>query len=482
MIDINELIKRARRGEDVTGQLREKSISVRPWADLEKEYDPAKHPVTDKSIYPDIVIYDERPSESEFNPDGTPKMISVPTGEVEKVSRVTYALQELAVKRTSELVFGVPPKRVYKPKNDRQKEIASHLEALYQRNRIDSVNIERGRKLYASCEAFTLWYLVEQQTNIYGFNSKFKLRCAVYSPMQGDQLYPLFDDMGDMVAFSISYKRQVKDTTVQYFDTFTADTHLRWSSENDRGWGIEIDEKIKIGKIPGIYIWRPLPAWEHESELVYEMEWAMSRNGNYLRENSRPILAAYVSEELQFQQSPSPNRAFRDVVQYPAGSSLQYVTWPQAVDNLKFYNDELRRAFFTHLQLPDLSYENMKTSPMSGEARKQLFIDCQLKVKDESGRWLEALDREVNVVKAFYKIMNPSNASEVDDLEVENIITPFSISDEKDTIQNLMMKNGGKPLCSQRESIEQLGESSDVDQTLAEINSENMVNALGLAE
>ena len=51
----------------------------------------------------------------------------------------------------------------------------------------------------------------------------------------------------------------------------------------------------------------------------------------------------------------------------------------------------------------------MKSNPMSGESRKQLFIDAQLKVKDESGRLIEFLDREMNVVKAFLKTMLPES-------------------------------------------------------------------------
>ena len=75
-------------------------------------------------------------------------------------------------------------------------------------------------------------------------------------------------------------------------------------------------------------------------------------------------------------------------MQYPQGSNAQYVTWQQAVENLKYYTNELRSMFFTQLQLPDWSYEMMSSIALCGESRKQLFIDAQMKVKDESGRLL----------------------------------------------------------------------------------------------
>lgn len=485
-MEIEELIRRAKAGEDVTSLFAQKTLILPSWeGELKNAYLTEMHPVMDKNIYPDIVLYDERDSKDEFDAEtGEPVKVKFPIGE-EKVSRVTYDLQALAVKRLTELCFGVPVKRAYKPVNDRQKEIARYLEAIFTRTRIDSVNIERGRKLFASCEVMTLWYGVKQDNSIYGFNSKIKLRCQTYSPMQGDTLYPLFDETGDLVALSISYRRRVADEWMTYFDTYTADTHLHWQSgngENDRAWTLVKTEDIEIGKIPAVYVYRPTPAWENASQLVYEMEWAVSRNGNYLRTNSRPILAAFVDEAVRWGQAPRTDGAFRDIVQYPVGSSLQYVTWNGATDNLKYYVDELRQMFFTQLQLPDWSYENMKTSPMSGEARKQLFIDAQLKVKDESGRLLEFFDREVNVVKAFLKKMLPAGyEKDIDELEVENIITPYTITDEKDTLGILMTANGGKPLMSQRESIELYGKSDDVEATLEEIRNEAMAEMLANA-
>lgn len=195
---------------------------------------------------------------------------------------------------------------------------------------------------------------------------------------------------------------------------------------------------------------------------------------------------AAVSEEMNYGNAPGTDAAFVDIVQYPKGSTLQYVTWNQAIDNLKYYVTELKQTFFTQLQLPDWSYENMKTSPMSGEARKQLFIDCHLKVQDEAGDWIEFFDREVNVVKAFLKQMLPEEwHADIDALVVENVMTPYTIDNRKEEVEILLMKNGQKPLMSQRESIQALGDSEDVSATLAEIQEESsasmFTDALGLA-
>lgn len=455
---IEEILNSGGTAAQIIAALKEKTTIVPMWRGrngLVCEYDPTKHPVMNKSRYPDIV-----------NDDG-----------ITLVTRVTCDLQRLAVKRMTELVTGIPVKRVYNPENDRQKEIVGYIENILTKNRINSVNIERCNMLFAGCEVMTLWYAVEQPNTLYGFKSALKFRCRNFSPMCGDEIYPLFDEYGDMIALSVGYTRKSGRKYVQYFDTYTATQHIKWSTAN--GDWVEVEnEQITLGKIPAIYMYRPTPIWEDTSKIVYEIEWALSRNGNYLRENSKPLFVVFADEQITYGDEKDPNKEFRSVMQYPKGSTAQYITWQQAVDNLKFYVNELRNLFFTQLQLPDWSYEKMSQQALSGESRKQMFIDAQLKVKDESGRLIEFFDREINVVKAFLKVaLGNEYAADIDALNVEVEITPFAISNERDTITNLTTANGGKPIISQRESIEMLGWSADVDKTMQEIAEENMADA-----
>ncbi len=460
-MDINEILNLSD-PEKIIGTLKSKSVQTPNWGGakgLVNEYDPNRHPVMNRSLYPDIV-----------GDHGT----------LTHVTRVTYDLQRLAVKRTTELVTGVPVRRIYKPDNVKQQQVAKVMERIFEKNRINSVNIERFSELFASCEIMTLWYAVQSPNNVYGVQSELKLRCRTFSPMKGDDLFPLFDEYGDLIALSVGYSRKIGNKSINYFDAYTKDRHIKW--QNNEGWSVLEDEPITLGKIPGIYTYRPTPVWEDTSKLVYEMEWAMSRNGNYLRENSKPLFVVFADDNITYNQEGETDKEFKSVLQFPQGSTAQYVTWQQAVDNLKFYISELRQSFFTQLQLPDWSYESMKATPMSGESRKQLFIDAQLKVKDESGRLLEFLDREINVVKQFVKIiLGDAFAADVDALQVENEITPYTITDDADTISMLQMANGNKPVMSQRESIEMLGWSADVEKTMAEIGEEAEADEINFA-
>lgn len=464
MPDIKEILEANVTEAERVALLQQKMLNVPMWTGrkgLESEYDPRKHPIMNKQLYPDIVRDDS----------------------VERVTRISLSFQKLAATRMSELCTGIPVKRVYRPENDKQKKVAEVMEKIYRRNRINSVNTKRCRQLFAGCEIFTLWYAVKQKCNIYGIQSPLKIRCRTFSPMCGDELFPLFDEYGDLTAFSIGYTRKVGKKNVQFFDTYTDgenSCHIKWSNESGE-WSVVEYERTSLLKIPGVYAYREKPIWEDTSTNVYEMEWSLSRNGNYLRENSKPNFVVCADAVIQYGDEKSPNKEFKTITQFPAGSKVEYVTWQQATESLKFQIETLRSLFFTQLQLPDWSYEKMSQQALSGESRKQMFIDAELKVQDESGDLIEFFEREVNVVKAFIKIiMGEAYHDDIDALTVENVITPYRITDKKEQVDVLMTANGNKPIMSQRASIEEFGATDNVDKTLKEIAEQEMQDSFEL--
>lgn len=456
-MEIKEIINSSRPITDVMKDLKQKSVVVPSWESLELQYNKKKHPVYTDKTYTD----------KNLGKRG-----------IERVTRIAFGWQKLAVKRMTELIFGIPVRRVYKYDGDKGKKVAEMMEDIFAKNRIDSLNIERGRKLFASCEVVTIWYAQETDTLYAGEKSALKLRCKNFSPMDGDKLYPLFDEYEDMIALSIEYTRTEGEKKVTYFDTYTAEEHVRWRSEGSTTEE-ELRERIELEKINGIYICREEPIWEDESDNVYEAEWTLSRNGNYVRKNSRPNWVIFSDEKkLNIGNEAANDNDGRNVLRYGKDDKAGYVSWEQAIDSLKFHMSELKRAFFSQLQLPDMSMEEMKATPMSGEARKMVFIDSQLKVLDEMGIWLEFFDREVNVVKAFMKKMFPTYAAEIDLIKVTIEITPYQIKDEAERIINLTNATGGRAIMSQKTAISNLGYVEDVEEEMNQIASENTVDLM----
>lgn len=452
-MEIQEIIDEQRDAVSIISDLKKKSVTPPAWADLQKQYEPSKHPVKTDKTYADKV---------------TKKGI-------ERMTRITLGWQKLAVKRMTELMFAIPVQRVYKPADDAEKQVAQIMEAIFKRNRIDSVNIERGRNFFASCENVTLWYSQETKTDYAGNKSKLKLRCKNFSPMNGTTIYPLFDEYDDMVALSLEYSRQEDGKSINYFETYTDTSHIRWRTDGS-STEEELREPIELLKIPAIYTMRNEPIWEDQSDNVYEAEWTLSRNGNYIRKNARPNWVVFSDNNILFGAEASGDNAGRNVLQYGKDDKAQYVTWQQAIESIKYHVEEIKRNFFMQLQLPDMSMDNMKATPMSGEARKMMFIDAQMKVTDEGGVWMEAFDREINVVRAFMKKMFPQLSSAIDSLQVEIVITPYQIRDDAERINNLSNATGGKAIMSQRTAIANLGYVEDVDKELEEIVNESTID------
>lgn len=451
MKTLEQIFEAGRSADNIINDLREKSVSIQDdWTVLVKDYEPKQH-----TIVTDVT---NRKDKVQGN------------GKVDKAARIYVGLEKLLVSRMTEFMCAIPIKRVYNNIDDNptRQEIAKAMEAIYKYARINAENIKRIRAYFASCEVFTIWYTVKQDNTLYGFNSKYKLKCKTYSPMDGVRLYPYMDALGDMLAMSFEYTVKNGDEMETYFETYTADKHYKWKQQG-MGWQSENDgEEIVILKIPGVYLWRPTPVYDGLTVIREEIEYTLSRNSDTIAYNAAPVLKV-VGALQGAEDKGSSQRIFR----VENGGDVAYVAWQQAIEALKYHVETLLKMYWMQSQMPDVSFDNMAHLGSIGyDARQTLLTDAHLKVGDEKGALEEAFEREANVIKAFLKVMNTSWASEVDNVEVEHIISPYIQNDMKAEIDKWMAASGGKPVMSQLEAITNLGLSDDPAGTLEQISKE----------
>lgn len=447
--------------------LKEKSVSVPSWDKLRVDYEPTLHTIlSDTTTLKDKVRSD---------------------GKVDKSARIIVGLEKLHVKRMAEFTFSIPVKRVYSnlEDNDTRKQISKAIESVYRNARINSENIKRAISLYAACEIFTVWYAVKKKNNLYGFESEYKLKCKTFSPVDDVHLYPLLNEMDDMLAMSFEYTKTIKNKQVTFFETYTKDKHYIWNQNLESGgWRsvltqptddgeIANGEEVVLMKIPGIYGWRPKPVYDGLSPIRLEIEYSLSRNSNVIAYNSAPLLKVIGGLKGQEEKGES-YRIFR----CEQGGDVSYVSWSQSIDALKYHVEKMEKLYWSQAQIPDISFENMKGLGNIGyDARQTLLTDAHLRIGDEVGIWTEFLERECNVIKAFLKVMNKKWESEIDNVVVEHVITPYIQNDEMTEITKRMKANGNKPIESQLESIQKYGESSDAAATLKQIQDESAMEA-----
>ena len=205
MDEITSILDNSRSADEVINDLKEKSVAVPSWSKLINDYEPKLH----------TIVSDTVTRKDKIKSDGT----------VEKASRIYIGLEKLLTKRITEFMFSIPVRRVYHniEDNEIKQQIAKAIENIYKYARVDSENIKRGNNYFASCEVFTIWYAVENPNTLYGFKSKYKLKCKTYSPMDGTKLYPLLDELDDMVAMSFEYSKKIKDKDCLLYTSDAAD-------------------------------------------------------------------------------------------------------------------------------------------------------------------------------------------------------------------------------------------------------------------
>jgi len=450
---MNELFKNDSVHE-IIQVLTDKDIELPKWDDLKKEYDPKLHKiVTDK----------------------TTRKAKVRKSGLEEPARITYASQKLATKRMTQMMFTIPVGRIYKIENDLQQQQADAIEAVYKKMRINAVNKKRFHAYFASCEMAVIWYAHERKNKDYGFDSDLKLRCVCYSPMETKysnieqaDIYPYFDEYGDLVALSIGVEKIEGKRKVQYLTVYTSDRIRIY--RNDGEWELSSDVENPIGKIQGVYISRPEPIYENATNNTQEIEYTLSRHSDIIRRNSAPVLKV-VGTLVNPKDRPATDVS-REVYQLESGGDIGYATSPISSDAVDSFVQTLKDNIEEELQLPNLSTKSIGGIGLSGEARKHLLTDARLKVGDEEGEIIEFLDREFSVIKAFIAKLNPKWEKTIGELEVEHEITPFSMTEDMDKVEVLSRATGGKPFMSQREAIRRAGYVEDADRELSQIQDE----------
>lgn len=466
MKNIDEILDRNRSIETFIADLKEKSTTPPTWSSIKEVLYPDNHKIVkDKINRPDKVIKTEK---------GT---------RIEEAARLSIGLEELLVERISEFTFSLPVKReyVFDYNNDTHQDIVNAIEKIYENVDIDTVNMERGTSFFTSCEIFTLWYAVKTENNIYGFPSKYKLKCRTFSPDKDSvELYPLLDEYGDMKAFSIYYKtKETQSDEIEYFETWTKDKHYKWSNRGD-GWEDEIvyrdgedsvtyGDEIKILKIPGIYAWRDKPVYRTGTpELRQDIEYMHSRDTDVIAYNSAPVLKIAGAIKGQEQKGET-----RRIYRVENGGDVSYVGWNQSTEATEKHIQRNIDWFWMLNQMPDVSFKNLQSLGNIGyDARQMMLTDAFLRIGKETKPFLQFFRREFNVIKAFLKKMNIKWDKDIDSISCKFTIQPYNPKDEKYEIEKRIMANGGKALESQKESIMRYGKSSDVDKTLGEIQEE----------
>lgn len=427
--------------------------------------DPKKHKIHNPVTRPNKQVK----VDVERDPNAT-TVISEESGtttRTEKVARVGLALQKLIIKRATSFCFGNPVMYNGNPENDKQELVMKALNRILRDVKTNSLNRKIARTIFGYKECAELWYPVEKANSNYGFKSQFKLRCAIFSPANGDELFPYFDAMGDMVAFSRAFTRSTGNVKMDnFFETYTDEEHWLWLNN---GNGYEVVEGYPkpnaIGKIPVVYGYQSYYETEDVDSLIDRLETLLSNFADTNDYHASPKI--FTTGEITGWSKKGESGA---VIEGEAGSTMQYVSWQNAPESVKLEIETLLRMIYTITQTPDISFDAVKgLGAISGIALKLLFMDAHLKVQEKGEIFDAYLQRRVNIIKAYIGKMDDTLATESEAIDIEPEIRPYMLTSEIEEVNLWLAANGNKPLVSHKTSVKSAGLSQDPDTDFEEI-------------
>jgi hypothetical protein len=430
--------------------LQKSTYEVPKWADLYKQYDPSQHSIWDTIKYP--AKLDD-------------------TGQ-DTFKRTAFPLQKLAVKRLAQAMFSTPVDRIYSydKASEQEQSAVNILEQLYRvENSIDSENVERAKKLNATCQVVTIWKAVEKPLMINKEISKFKLTHQTYSEKEGYQIYAQYDDNNELLVVSILYK----DTDGMEF----MDVYLNWEKPEFRryfkveDWVLDTENSKPLEVFPAVHIYQEEPAWggDVESAMVEHLEEMESYQGLYIKRNALPTFTldyGDVSGGVKRNTEESATDA-RRIITLGKGGAMNDVTWEGAGEAVDKRFTRLRNAFFESVQIPDVSFANLLNSNTSAENKELLFSDSKAKARDLGGEWEKFFYQELMVVKGFCKILFPKFAAAYDNMVIRSKINPYSIRTKKENSEYVSTAGDSMSLNTK---VRILGDVDDVNEEVDLIN------------
>ncbi|MBD2753803.1 phage portal protein [Spirosoma validum] len=427
-------------------------------ATFKKQYDvsPTRE-ILDTSLRPDKPILNERNE----------------TQGVERPNRLAFPLQKRIVGSTVAFSFGKPVLLNCEPKDETDKAILEAVKQIMDDNKIDSHNRKVARNVAKCTEVAEVWFPVNTNEvhDDYGFDTSFKLRVQVFSPWDGNKLYPYYDQTGDMKAFSREFTQLEDGNEITFFETYTDEEKIVWKRVQGV-WGEFHKEPIAIGKIPVIYGHQEQVEWHDVQSLIKRLEELMSNFADTNDYNGSPILVL-TGQILSMAKKGESGK----MVQLDQGAKAEYASWDHAPESIKLEIETLVRFVYSLSQTPDLSFDSVKGLDISGIAMKFLFSDAHLKVEEKREIFDAYLQRRINVVKAYVAMMAKKWEKEVRKLKIKPEIVPFLITNEKDLIDLLAEASGGKALISQETAVEQSGLVKDAKGEYQKIKNEQKETA-----
>jgi SPP1 family phage portal protein len=340
---------------------------------------------------------------------------------------------------------------IWDTESDKEKQLVKLVEKIQNDNKMDYKNKEILRRKLSELEVAEIWYFVETGET----KPAYTLRCKIVSPQLGDELYPLFDKNGSLIAFRRDYVLNDGQKDIKYSDVYTDEFEYKYVNRD--GWILDPDivavsketgELVPANPVPNIvgkmlinYYQQLEPCWAKVQTMISRHETITSNHGGMNDKFGNPLFI--VSGEIQGEIIDNTTWS---VMQVENGATAQYAQLASEPQSIKLEQENLEKFIHKMSKTPDISFEQMKgIGNVAGVALELMFLDAHIGVKNEEETFGIGLQRRLNIIKAAIgALIDTSLANEAKTVQLIPVITPYLPKNIKEDIENLTIaKTGG---------------------------------------
>jgi len=313
-------------------------------------------------------------------------------------------------------------------------------------HRFNSTTRECKRLAGAETHSAKLYHIFQE-------NGKPKVRAQVLSKSNGFDLYPLFNQYEQMIAFGVGYfLKNSNNKTEEYFDIHTPEMIYRCRRASV-GWNIEAVNN-PTGKINIIY-YRQEKAWRSAQPRIERDEMQDSKIADTNNYFADPIAAATADV---IKNLADPEQIGKLINLQGKDSDFRYIEPPTSCELRDSEKQTNKEAILADTFTPNFDFKEMLgLGTLSGKAIERIMTVGMIKRNRNIEIYDELIDREKNlIITIIKKVFN--QALNFDNLDIKfEFTSPFEEQQNNDSI----IRAHGAGLLSTETAVKLLGLVND---------------------
>ena len=398
---------------------------------------------------------------------------------VVETAKLAIPFQKKIVNTAASFLFGEPVTILKTNEEEKFDKLYDNFMKAYKQAKLDYHNRRLARRLFIETQVAELFYIRDynpeeeeegeddnsqanpkpkKKPKVKKGASQRKLKVMLLCKKNGDDIYPIWDQLGDLTAFIRKYSYESKESDsndkVERVEIYTAKYNYVCTKTNE--WKVERYNNI-FKKIPVIYYEQEKPEWSDVQTLITRVEMMISKNADTNDYFGAPAIVS----KGELKTAPDKDEVGKFFEIEPTISEgkatfgdLEYLTWDMAPEAIVKEYEMLKDLIYSQTSTPDLSFQNVKgTTNLSGIALKFMFFDSILKAKNKHEIFGEGLERRNNLIKVILSLADISGNAGIIDLELSVEFQEALPEDTSELIEMLTAATGGTAIMSRETAV-----------------------------